>query len=158
MKQLITTLFTVILFLSTRIETQAQTYKHAVGVRLGTGNGVTYKTFIAQHKALDFSLDFSSGSDHSTFRLTGLYEIHSDTGITPGLFWYYGGGASLGARRNKRIDTNDLLLSVDGVIGLDYKFERVPINLALDWQASVELAPSAELDLGGLSLSIRYTF
>ena len=158
MKKIFLSLFTIILFLSTITETKAQSYKHAVGVRLGTGNGVTYKTFIAEHSALDFSLDFSTGGDYSTFRLTGLYEFHADTDITPGLLWYYGGGASVGSRRNKRLDTNDTLLSADGVVGLDYKFERAPINLSLDWQASMEVTPSAKLDLGGLSLSIRYAF
>lgn len=180
MKQLIIAFFTIILFLSTGIETKAQSCKHggvrwggtdnsipllncfcakhAVGVRLGIGNGITYKTFIAEHRAVDFSLYFSSGRDYSTFRLTGLYEIHTNTDITPGLLWYYGGGASVGSRRSKRIDTSDTLLSVNGVVGLDYKFERAPINLSLDWQASVEVVPSAKLDLGGLSLAIRYTF
>jgi len=179
MKKIFLSLFTVILFLSTGIETKAQSCKnggvrwgtdnsipllscfcakHAVGVRLGIGNGITYKTFIAEHRAMDFSLDFSSGGDYSTFRLTGLYEIHTNMDITPGLLWYYGGGASVGSRRSKPIDKSDTLLSVDGVVGLDYKFEKAPINLSLDWLASVEVAPSAKLDLGGLSLAIRYTF
>ena len=50
MKQLIIALFTTILFLSVGTETKAQSYKNAVGVRLGACNGLTFKTWLAESK------------------------------------------------------------------------------------------------------------
>ena len=51
--------------------------------------GLTYKTFISEKNALDFTLnaEFDKG-----FGLTGLYEIHEPTGFAPRLNWYYGLG------------------------------------------------------------------
>ncbi len=158
MKQLIIALFTTILFLSVGTETKAQSYKNAIGVRLGACNGLTFKTWLAESRAVDLSLNYIYGSEYSTYCLTGLYEVHMNTNILPHLLWYYGGGGSLGSKRHKNVDNGKLFISIDGVIGLDYKFEKEPINLSLDWKPAVQFAPLALFDGGGLNLSIRYTF
>jgi hypothetical protein len=98
-------------------------YRNALGVRLGDSFGVTYKTFIQSDRALDFILNVRSRKNQSDFALTGLYEVHNPIAGAEGLRWYYGGGGSLGSinYRNEEDDRdNDLYLSVDGVLGLDY--------------------------------------
>lgn len=136
----------------------AQDYKHALGGRLGAANGITFKTFVTGDRALDFILNFQSKKDYSYFRFTGLYEIHQPINNAPGLQWYYGPGATIGTRRFKPADESDLLLSVDGVLGLDYKFNGAPINLSLDWKPAIEVTPDTEFNAEGIGLSIRFTF
>jgi hypothetical protein len=147
----------IVLFAQTDLKAQ-QTYKNAIGGRLGTANGITYKTFMTGDRALDFILNFRSNNNYSTFRFTGLYEIHNNINNAPGLRWYYGPGATVGSRKYKPTDDSDLLVSLDGVLGLDYKFDGVPINLALDWKPAIEITPNTEFDAEGFGLSIRFTF
>ena len=147
----------IVLFTQTDLKAQ-QTYKNAIGGRLGTANGITYKTFMTGDRALDFILNFRSNNNFSTFRFTGLYEIHNDINNAPGLRWYYGPGVTVGSRKYKPTDDSDLLVSLDGVLGLDYKFDGVPINLALDWKPAIEITPNTEFDAEGFGLSIRFTF
>ena len=160
MKKIFLLCLTTGLILFAQQESKAQqTYKNALGGRLGTANGITYKTFISGDRALDFILNFRSNDDVSTFRFTGLYEIHNNINNAPGLRWYYGPGATVGSRnyKNDRRD-NDLVASIDGVLGLDYKFDGAPINLALDWKPAIEITPNTEFDAEGFGLSIRFTF
>ncbi len=134
-------------------------YKHAIGGRFGAANGISFKTFNHNYdRALDLILNFQSRNDYSYFRFTGLYEIHQDIENADGLRWYYGFGGTLGSRNYKPTDNNELLLGIDGVIGLDYKFNGVPINLSLDWKPTLEVAPNTGLNAEGVGLSFRFTF
>jgi hypothetical protein len=132
-------------------------YKNALGLRLGDAFGVTYKTFIQSDRALDFILNVRSRNDQSDFVLTGLYEVHNPIGGAGGLQWYYGAGASVGSinyRNNVRRD-NDLYLSVDGVLGLDYVIPGTPLNLSADWKPALVLTPYTGLYERGIGVSIR---
>lgn len=133
-------------------------YKNALGGRFGLENGLTFKTFIKQDRALDFILNFRRGNDYSHFRFTGLYEIHNPINNAPGLRWYYGFGGSVGSFRYKSTDTSDVLLGLDGVLGLDYKFKDAPINLALDWKPTFYVSPGTDFYGDGVGLSFRFTF
>ncbi len=137
----------------------AQNYKHAIGGRFGTANGVTFKTSLGGNKMLDIIANFRSHDGLEYFRLTGLYEINNPIAGAPGLAWYYGLGGTLGSVKYKHYkSSSDLYLSLDGVLGLDYKFVEAPINLSLDWKPAIALAPDTEFDGAGLGLSIRFTF
>ncbi len=156
-KTLLLSLFTAFLVLN-HADAQAQTYKNAIGGRFGAANGITFKTFVQSDRALDFILNFQSRKNYSYFRFTGLYEIHNPINNALGLRWYYGLGSTIGSRRYKPDDNTNFLLSLDGVIGLDYKFKNAPINLALDWKPAIEIVPETDFDATGLGLSIRFTF
>ncbi len=136
----------------------AQDYKNAIGGRFGSANGITFKTTLGDNKMLDVIANFRSKSDFSYFRLTGLYEINMPIKDAPGLGWYYGIGGTLGSVKYKPSGSSDLYLSVDGVLGLDYKFVDAPINLSLDWKPAIELTPTTDFDGSGVAISIRYTF
>ncbi len=134
-------------------------YKNAAGVRIGDYSGITFKTFVTQSDALDFSLGFRNTSSYNAVRLTGLYEIHDAVSPElPGLNWYYGGGISIGGIDYKVIDKNKFLLSGDGVLGLDYTFDGAPINLSLDWKPALQVAPDTDFKAGQFGFSIRITF
>ena len=133
-------------------------YKNAIGLRAGTANGLTFKTFGKKNTAFDFILILQSKNDYNYFRFSALYEIHNQINNAEGLRWYYGFGGTIGSVNYKPTDENDLLLGIDGVIGLDYKFTGAPINLSLDWKPTIRVAPDTEFDPDGAGLSIRFTF
>lgn len=158
MKRLIYLLLVTVCFVFANTEIKAQNYKNAIGGRFGTANGITFKTFGAGNAAWDLIANFRDTKAYSTFRFTALYEIHNNFTGAPGLQYYYGGGGTVGTYKFKSNDEKDIYVSADGVLGLDYKFDGAPINVALDWKPALELKPDTEFDAEGFGLSIRYTF
>lgn len=148
----------IIVLFSLSYQNSSAQYKNAIGGRFGIANGVTFKTFVRKDRALDFILNFQSKADYSYFRFTGLYEFHNPINNAEGLRWYYGFGGSLGSSRYKPTNDSELLLGVDGVLGLDYKFKDAPINLALDWKPTFYFTPETDFYAEGLGLSVRFTF
>lgn len=165
MKKLTLLLLTIGFIGLAQQETKAQAlgsnYQNAIGGRFGVANGITFKHFMNDKNALDFILNFRARKNHySSFRLVGLYEIHAPITNATGLQWYYGIGGGIGSytyKDNSHRDS-DVYLSVDGVLGLDYKFSGAPINIALDWKPSFDISPSQGLDFEGVGLSIRFAF
>ncbi|MFM6976796.1 MAG: hypothetical protein ACKOW2_08130 [Sphingobacteriaceae bacterium] len=133
-------------------------YKNALGGRFGTANGLTFKTFVGKNQALDFILNFQSNKSYDYFRFSGLYEIHNSINNADGLRWYYGFGGTIGSQKDKATNESDVLLGIDGVLGLDYKFREAPINLALDWKPTFVVSPNTAFNGEGLGLSLRFTF
>jgi hypothetical protein len=159
MRKLFTILcLTIIATFAIQTASQAQSYRNAIGGRFGTANGITFKTTLGGDKMLDLIANFRSNNGYSYFRVTGLYEIYNPVQGAQGLLWYYGIGGSVGSRKFRDGDVNQAYLSVDGVLGLDYKFVDAPINVSLDWKPAIGLAPVTEFDSSGLGLSLRYTF
>jgi hypothetical protein len=159
MKKLITIMcLTVIATIGIYSASNAQGYRNAIGGRFGTANGITFKTTLGGNKMLDLIANFRSNDGYDYFRVTGLYEIYNPIQGAQGLNYYYGLGGSVGSRTRKWDDKNQAYLAIDGVLGLDYKFAEVPLNLSLDWKPAIELAPGTEFDSSGLGLSIRFTF
>lgn len=159
MKKLFTAICLVfIATLAIHSESKAQSYDNAIGGRFGAANGVTFKTSLGGNKMVDLIANFRSNSNNSWFRVTGLYEIYNPINNAPGLNWYYGFGGSIGSVKYKPTNSSDLYLGVDGVLGLDYKFDNAPINISLDWKPTVALVPSTDFDASGVGLSVRFTF
>jgi len=159
MKKVFTILcLTVIAMFAIQSSSKAQSYKNAIGGRFGASNGVTFKTSLGENKMLDIIANFRSNNNYNYFRVTALYEVYQPISGARGLNWYYGGGASLGSVKYKPYNSSDLYLSVDGVLGLDYKFADAPINLSLDWKPAIQLAPDTNFDASGVGLSLRFTF
>jgi len=163
MKKVFTILcLTVIALFAVHSSSKAQGYDNAIGGRFGEANGVTFKTTLGENKMIDLIANFRSNDGYKYFRVTGLYEIYNPISNAPGLNWYYGIGGSIGSvtyrHYNGFDDSKDLYLSVDGVLGLDYKFADAPINISLDWKPAVQLAPDTNFDSSGVGLSVRFTF
>ena len=143
-----------------------QTYTTALGVKVwGDGGGVTIKHFVRENRALE-GIGYFWG--HGV-RFTGLYEFHFDFPDAPGLKWYVGPGAHVGFYDNGHYDNNPnnpnypngtaaTYVGLDGVLGLDYKFDGAPINLSLDWQPSFEFGDNRGFVGSWGGLGIRYTF
>ena len=139
--------------------TNSTDYQTAVGVKIWDGGGITIKHFLTDKNAVEgIGYFYNRG-----FRLTGLYEIHGDINDVAGLKWYVGPGAHIGFyNKNKALVTQHpdthVVFGIDGVLGLDYKFNTAPINISLDWQPTFEFASGFGLNGGWGGLGIRYTF
>jgi hypothetical protein len=145
--------------LSAKAQDSNEFYKQAIGGRFGAANGITYKHFINdQGHAIDGILNFQGNRKYGVFKLVGLYQIHNTIPALDyqGLRWYYGAGGGLGFYNNKEFDESKVALSVDGVIGIDFKIPNTPVNLALDWKPMLELSPNAGMKFDGFGLSVRF--
>ncbi len=138
---------------------QAQAYKSAIGARLGYPFAASYKTFITEPGAVELFAGFRGYAGYSWFSINGAYEHHFPISGVENLSWYAGGGAGVQfwTWRNAALDGNTSI-SVMGVLGLDYKFEDIPLNLSIDWMPTVFLNGYIQGFGGGYgSLSARYT-
>lgn len=132
-------------------------YTTAIGVKIYPG-AVSVKHFIKSDAALEGLAYFYNHG----FRVTGLYEFHGDINGAPGLKWYVGPGAHIGFyndRWNRLYPNEDasVAIGIDGVLGLDYKFNGAPINISLDWQPSFNIVGRSYFEGGWGGLGIRYT-
>lgn len=129
---------------------EGQGYKFGIGIRLSNAsptlnNSITAKYFLDQSAALEGLLSFGS-----RFGIGGLYEIHKPLNL-PGMQWYYGVGGYLG------FESNDTYLGPTGTIGLDYKFEKIPLNLSIDWKPELDILPKIAFIPDAFGLSARFT-
>ena len=146
--------FAVAILLTTFATAQNKTansleYKTAAGIKVWDGVGLSLKTFIQDKAALEFVGFFNSAGA----RVTGLYEFHGDLNTEGNLKWYIGPGAHVGFYKG-----NNTLVGIDGVVGLDYKFNELPLNISLDWQPSFEFGTGRGFVGSWGGLGVRYTF
>jgi hypothetical protein len=128
------------------------TYKNALGVKVWDGAGITFKSFGASKNAVEvIGYFYRNGT-----RITGLYEIHNQINGAPGLKWYVGPGAHVGFYSSRF--GGGTFAGIDGVLGLDLKINKAPINLSIDWQPSFEFGDARGFNGNWLGVGIRYAF
>ena len=150
--------------LSFGLAARAQDYQTGLGVRISPGMGLTAKHFVKINQAIEGILTMRSGG----FNVTGLYEIHANAFQEPGLNWFYGAGIHAGAwkynrgypwhNRIKDHSGSYATFGLDGIIGLEYTFSDLPLNLSLDWKPSLNLAKYAAFWGDEVALSVRFAF
>ena len=132
-------------------------YNRAIGVKFPGGFSITYKKFVSDRH--NFEAQFTSWKEG--FRAAGLYEINFFSfDKVPELSWFVGPGAHIGfwkAAYEKTYDSQ-VDIGIDGIIGLDYKFKNVPINVSVDWEPAVTLVGSAGFTPVFGGIAVRYTF
>lgn len=115
----------------------SQSYKSAIGLRLGYPISVTYKHFISDPGAIEVFAGLRSWTYYSWINVGGLYEHHFPISGVDGLQWYAGGGASVFFWTYKDLFVGDnsssTSIGIMGALGLDYKFANAPVNLSVDW-------------------------
>lgn len=155
----------IVLFSVAAVQAQSRSangssYRTALGVKVWDGGGISLKHFFNEKNAGELIGFFW----REGFRLTGLYEIHGPISGAPGLKWYIGPGLHIGTYNNHHYHDGDPhyhthgSIGIDGVLGLDYKFNQAPINISLDWQPSFEFADGHGFAGSWGGLGIRYTF
>lgn len=130
----------------------AQSYNSAVGAKLGYGLNGTYKKQIKENFYVDFYAGF-----RTYFILGGAaVEFHKPIEEVENLYWYYGGGAYFGSYNHSSF-SNYTFIGINGVLGLDYSFDEIPLNLSVDWMPGFNLTGDNNgfySYVGGLS--VRY--
>jgi hypothetical protein len=127
----------------------AQDYRLALGVRLSNNvptlsSSFTGKYFITEKNAIEGLVSFGN-----RFGIGGLLEFHKPF-ATEGLSWFFGAGGYVG------FEDDDTYLGPTGVLGLDYKFPSVPVNLSIDWKPELDILPSINFVPEAFAVSIRF--
>jgi len=137
----------------------SQDYRTSLGLRGGLPYGLTVKHFLSKTNALEGILASSWGG----FVVTGLYENEHWTGKYPGLNWFWGFGAHAGfwdTGMNPNVDEtySGSIIGADAIIGLEYTFDEIPLNVSLDLLPTFNLI--GYTGWGGINgaISIRYVF
>lgn len=118
----------------------AQDYKTGVGLRVGPASGFTIKHFFSEKSALEGLLT----TKWHGFDFTGLYEVHFPAFDTEYMRWFCGGGAHLGYYNGDYVEwgspgSTTAVMGFDGILGIEYTFEEVPINVGLDMKPVVNV-------------------
>ena len=125
-------------------------YKTAIGVRLGPSvpavkSGLTIKHFIGQN-ALEGILSFGDG-----ITVCALFEKHRDLPM-PDLKWFIGFGGYAG------FTNQTTSIGAAGIVGLDYKFPAIPLNISLDWKPELNILTKVGFQSSTVGFSARFTF
>lgn len=151
-----TTIITLLVFITSASFAQSS-YRRALGVKFPGGFSVTYKTFVTNTNDIEAQVTVWNKG----FRTSGLYEFnfYSFTSA-PNLSWFVGPGAHVGFWKTQyqKNYNSSVDLGIDGIIGLDYKFEKAPINVSIDWQPSITLAGNTGFTPAYGGFAVRYTF
>ncbi|HUQ67166.1 MAG TPA: hypothetical protein VM101_13475 [Flavitalea sp.] len=140
----------IVVKVSAQTEVPSPAYRFALGVRLSNStptlnNSISGKYFVTDRSAVEGLISFGS-----RFGVGALLEIHKPTNIN-GLKWFYGAGAYVG------FENSNTYLGPTGILGLDYKFSNVPINLSLDWKPELDIIPDINFVPDAFALSVRFT-
>lgn len=150
-------------------------YGTGFGLRGGWESGFTIKHFIKEKRAIEGIL--SRGWGYGGARITGLYEIHKPFPGVPNLDWFFGFGAHVGFfdgryygyyghynggyyDKHGNWHPNGyrdyyFSLGIDGIIGLEYQIEEIPITLGFDLKPYFDIFGRGN-HFGDGAFSIRY--
>lgn len=125
---------------------QAQ-YKSAIGLRLSSNDAVvnhsaSYKHFFGESLAGEALVSFAP------FAIGALLEKHKPLKVE-GLQWLYGAGAFVAFEGRRNAGTM-------GILGLDYRFPALPLNLSLDWKPELSLVREFSFEPAAVGLSVRF--
>ena len=151
----------VITTLSLANTVAAQNYKTALGVRLSSSNAmvnnaVSIKHFINERTAVEGLLSFGD-----PLAIGALVEFHKPL-AAEGLTYFYGAGGYLAFLKTVNTTTQktstDPNIGAQGVIGLDYKFANIPLNLSLDWKPELNIVTDINFEPAAIGFTARFTF
>lgn len=130
----------------------AQSYKTAIGLKGGyPGYGsISAKHYLSSANAIEGNV----GTGSNGLWIQGLYEWNHDL-PTSGLNWYIGVGPNVGFQSSKLNNGSSFYLSGSALLGIEYTFNNLPLNLALDTGPIVQVLPNIGFGWGG-GLAIRY--
>ena len=149
MKRIITIFIFLALFIFSQ-KTHAQSYSSAAGLHLGWFFTGTYKKAVNDGLYLDLFAGFPSYGGNYLI-VGGNIEFHKELEGIDELYYYYGGGA------NAIAGSGFFTFGITGILGLDYKFEEIPLNMSLDWMPGFYFGKYfGGFDVRGGGISVRY--
>ncbi len=142
---------------------QSVGYHDALGVRgLGT-TGISIKHFTKSNQAIEGIV----GLWPNAFSATVLLEYYVPAFGEPGLNWYYGAGAHIASESNLEYydglrgyrSDEGVSLGIDGIFGLEYKIQELPMAISLDMKPFFEMTTSGKAYLAAdPGLTVKLTF
>ncbi|HBS87942.1 MAG: hypothetical protein A2W91_10505 [Bacteroidetes bacterium GWF2_38_335] len=150
----------IVLIFVAAVAAKAQDYNTGIGIRLGPFSGVTLKHFLGEGKAVEGILN----TRYHGFSIHGLIEFEKPLGDVSGLSWYFGFGGHIGFYDRYNFPDHyayheDIVtIGADGILGIEYTFEEIPLNLSIDWKPQIDLIGYGEFWGDGFALSARYIF
>ena len=157
MKKISITLPVILLTMLLCQRAKAQDYRFAAGVRLSNSSPTLSSAISGKFFATDKTAVEALIAWGNRFGIGGLIEIHNPMPSTEGLQWFYGAGAYLGFDSDKT-HTDRALMGAQGIIGLDYKFANLPLNLTLDWKPELNIIDNINFEPAAVGFTIRFTF
>jgi len=145
-------LFLVSILSAFSISLKTKEYKTAVGIRLGPNSaaiapGFTVKHFINEKHAVEALVSFGDG-----LGVCGLYEWHQSVAAVAHLQWFAGAGAYAAYQ------TKTAFIGVAGIVGVDYKFPDIPLNISIDWKPGLNIIETVGFEASGVGFSARFAF
>jgi hypothetical protein len=151
----------------------AQQTSTFAGLRGGGVSGITIKIIDEQQSAVELI----AGFQHNGMRLVGLLEKYKPLNLSRigNLYYYTGAGAHSGFVRfsdevRHYIDEETYyyqqyrwtrpIIGADFVVGVEYRFESLPLELCLDYKPYFEFfgEETFRIDLWDIGFSVRYNF
>ncbi len=134
------------------ISSKAQEYTNAAGIRLGPNSaaispGFTIKHFLNETNAIEGIVGISNG-----LGLCALYEWHHPITSVDHLQWFVGAGGYAAFR------SSSSYIGAAGIVGLDYKFDQIPLNISLDWKPELNIITNVAFEGSAVGISARFTF
>lgn len=149
----------IVLVISVVATTKAQEYKTGIGLRAGYPAGLTLKHFFSRNASFEGLLS----TRWRGFEVTGLYEINKPAFDVERLHWYYGFGAHIGFWNGKYTyyywgtsGSQYTVVGIDGILGLEYNFKEIPVNLGIDWKPAFNVIGYTGFWADGMAISLRY--
>ena len=154
--------------------TKAQSYKASVETRVGIKTlGIATRVFINPVAAVDGI--FSVGYDNKRVLFTALYEEHyAVKDVTDRFKLFCGAGMHIGFTRNDEVKNDEnlnirtkfsqvsrpdklFIIGADAIVGMDYKLNKVPINIGIDIKPNVDFMNGRTILLDG-GVRVGFTF
>ena len=125
----------------------AQKAPIAVGVRISNSapvvnSSLSIRYYMNNNHAFEGLLSFSPVA------LGGLYEVFKPLQTT-GLSWFYGAGAYVGFSK-------PATFGGQGILGLDYTPNTLPLNFSLDWKPELNLINTVNFEPAAVGISARF--
>jgi len=158
-KNLLLTFVCLTLFGSLKTNAQVMS-PNAIGIRLGDNDGfgseISYQRLLDSKTRLELDLGWRNNSNYNALKLTGIHQWVSP--IVKRLNWYVGAGASAGFYDDNGNTNNQLFISANGNLGIEYNF-KIPLLLSFDLRPEISInnnySNGIDVDSG---FSLRYQF
>lgn len=142
----------IVALLLTVSQLTAQNYKNAVGIIVGSKNGISYKGFVAERSAIQVDISFNPNTtvggcyvNHEQYPTKGsiLDCRYWDVAINPNYEYhkrlahvmvYAGAGVTGGWGREIKHDFKLFKVGVNAIVGFEYQIKTAPLSLTFDFR------------------------
>lgn len=149
--KLVTVLLSAILFTALTTRISAQDYTTAVGVNMGAQMGVNFKQFLGPKGAIEATFGYQIPG--RGVMVTAAYQHHIS--LVDNLKLYVGGGMNIGAVGVSSNHKSQFVIGIDPNVGFEYKFDRAPIALAVDYMPQINFFSGCRWSTA--SFKLRFT-